>query len=270
MVFTSLAGLNRINQQIQVVMKQINTGYKVNDALDDGAAFAVAQGLRADIIANEAVRGRIMSSKGTLAVANEAATKISDTITRMKGTLTILADDNLSDDARALYQSQFESQRSEIQNYIDNATFGGVNVLDNTSGFRVMTSVNGNTTNIQTYNLNNDIIGLLNTTPTTAADAQTLLTGNFVTAQQNIGITLSTIGNGSIQISNQADFLGAVSDATEVGLGAIVDADLAKAAARLQSLQIQQQLATITLGMSVRNNDYLLKLFDGINRFRSY
>lgn len=268
MVYSALAGLNRINKELQVVMKQITTGYKVNDAFDDGAAFAVAQGLRADLIANEAVRGQILGAKGTMAVANEAATKISDAMIRMRGTLTALANENLSDEARVLYQSQFENIRSEMQNYIDSATFNGKNLLNNSGGFTVITGMNGNSTTIQTYDLNADVMNLLSTTPTNAADAQTMLTGGFVTAQSNIGIAMSAIGNGALQLNNQADFLSVISDATEMGLGAIVDADLAKAAARLQSLQIQQQLAVMTLQMSIHNNDYLLQLFNGIGQRR--
>lgn len=264
MVYSALAGLNRINAELNVVMKQINTGYRVNDAFDDGAAFAVAQGLRADIIANDAVRSQIFSAKGGLAVASEAATKISDALVRMKGTLTTLSDDNLSADSRKLYQAQYDSIRSEIQNYINGADFNGTNLLNNTTGFSVLTGAGGASTTFNSYDLNNDIISYLNTTPTTAADARTLLTGDFVTTQRNIGVALSTFGNASTQLDNQADFISKKSDAIEQGLGAIVDADLAKAAARLQSLQVQQQLAVATLQLSVHNNDYLIKLFDGI------
>lgn len=264
MVYSALAGLNRINAELNVVMKQINTGYRVNDAFDDGAAFAVAQGLRADIIANDAVRSQIFSAKGGLAVANEAATKISDALVRMKGTLTTLSDDNLSADSRALYQAQYDSIRGEIQNYINGASFNGTNLLNNTSGFSVLTGSDGGSTTFTSYDLNTDIISYLNTTPATATDARTLLTGDFVTAQRNIGVALSNFGNASTRLDNQADFISAKSDAIEQGLGAIVDADLAKAAARLQSLQVQQQLAVATLQLSIHNNDYLIKLFDGI------
>ena len=52
-----------------------------------------------------------------------------------------------------------------------------------------------------------------------------------------------------------------ISDATTQGLGALVDADLAKESARLQSLQIKQQLGTQSLGIANQAPQTLLGLF---------
>ncbi|HCM83169.1 MAG TPA: flagellin, partial [Rhodospirillaceae bacterium] len=86
----ALQGLNKINASLAAVTKRVNTGYKVNDAIDDGAAFAVAQGLRADIKAIDAVAGQLQNAQGLIAVANEAGTKTSDALGRLKGVLAVL------------------------------------------------------------------------------------------------------------------------------------------------------------------------------------
>ena len=39
----ALESLNQTNQQLNATQKQISTGYRVADATDDGAAYAVAQ-----------------------------------------------------------------------------------------------------------------------------------------------------------------------------------------------------------------------------------
>ena len=59
----------------------------------------------------------------------------------------------------------------------------------------------------------------------------------------------------------QTQFLEQISDATEEGLGNIVDADLARESARLTSLQVQQQLSTQTLGIANQRPQSLLGLF---------
>jgi flagellin len=46
-----------------------------------------------------------------------------------------------------------------------------------------------------------------------------------------------------------------------VGLGSIVDADLAKESARLQALQVQQQLSIQTLSIANQRPTVLLSLF---------
>ena len=54
-----------------------------------------------------------------------------------------------------------------------------------------------------------------------------------------------------------------VSDAVEEGLGTIVDADLAKESAKLQALQVKQQLAVQTLSIANSSPQILLGLFQG-------
>jgi flagellin len=50
-------------------------------------------------------------------------------------------------------------------------------------------------------------------------------------------------------------------DAQEAGMGALIDADLAKESARLQSLQIRQQLGSQALGIANQAPQVLLSLF---------
>jgi flagellin len=45
----ALEALNATNSALQATQKQISTGYRVNDANDDGAAYAVAQRVRSDV-----------------------------------------------------------------------------------------------------------------------------------------------------------------------------------------------------------------------------
>ena len=50
-------------------------------------------------------------------------------------------------------------------------------------------------------------------------------------------------------------------DALESGLGALIDADLAKESARLQALQIRQQLGTQSLSIANQAPQALVSLF---------
>jgi flagellin len=50
-------------------------------------------------------------------------------------------------------------------------------------------------------------------------------------------------------------------DAMEAGMGSMIDADLAKESARLQALQVRQQLGTQALGIANQAPQSLLSLF---------
>ena len=68
---------------------------------------------------------------------------------------------------------------------------------------------------------------------------------------------------GSVQgrIEIQADFVGQLTDSLKSGIGALVDADLEEASARLQSLQVQQQLGIQALSIANQAPQNVLSLF---------
>ncbi len=68
---------------------------------------------------------------------------------------------------------------------------------------------------------------------------------------------------GSVQgrIETQTDFISGLTDALKSGIGTLVDADMEETSARLQALQVQQQLATQSLSMANQAPQQLLSLF---------
>ncbi|WP_312127864.1 flagellin [Brevundimonas sp.] len=71
----------------------------------------------------------------------------------------------------------------------------------------------------------------------------------------------SYFGTRSKAIDQVTRFSGQSSDVLESGIGHLVDADLAKAAAELTARQIRQQLATQSLSIANQNPQWLLGLF---------
>jgi flagellin len=68
---------------------------------------------------------------------------------------------------------------------------------------------------------------------------------------------------GSVQsrIGIQKDFVSQLTDALKAGIGSMVDADMEEASARLQALQVQQQLATQALSIANQAPQNILSLF---------
>jgi flagellin len=62
-------------------------------------------------------------------------------------------------------------------------------------------------------------------------------------------------------VANQISYNSDKMDALNNGLGALIDADLAKESAKLQSLQIRQQLGTQSLSIANQSPQSLLSLF---------
>jgi flagellin len=62
-------------------------------------------------------------------------------------------------------------------------------------------------------------------------------------------------------VSAHLSFIGKLQDTIDAGVGNLVDADLAKESARLQSLQTKQQLGIQALSIANSSSSTLLGLF---------
>jgi flagellin len=257
----ALQNLNITGTDLSSVQKRISTGLRVSDALDNGAVFAIAQGLRSDVSAIGTVNGQLGAAKGLLTVANAAGLGVSNTIQDVRDVLIQLADQNVTGNARVQLNAQFASLKSAINNYISGANYNGTNLLSSGSANKaVIQDISANQYSLQAQDLNSNVTNLL-TSVSDATGAASLLSGGFVSAQNFVGTALNSLAAQQKFLDNQITFNNAISDATTVGLGSLVDADLAKESARLQSLQIKQQLGTQSLGIANQAPQSLLGLF---------
>lgn len=71
----------------------------------------------------------------------------------------------------------------------------------------------------------------------------------------------SSFGSSQKRIEIQSEFVGQLTDSLKTGIGAMVDTDMEEASARLQALQVQQQLATQALSIANQQPQGLLSLF---------
>ena len=98
----------------------------------------------------------------------------------------------------------------------------------------------------------------IDVTTTTGADAalaniETLI-GNAINAS-------AEFGSSERRIDIQNDFVMKLTDALKTGIGSLVDADMEEASARLQALQVQQQLGVQSLSIANQSPQSILSLF---------
>ncbi|MBL3568970.1 hypothetical protein BV509_04355 [Rhodovulum sulfidophilum] len=88
---------------------------------------------------------------------------------------------------------------------------------------------------------------------TALADIETMINASIDAA--------AAFGAAESRLETQSDFLSNLTDALKTGIGALVDADMEEASARLQALQVQQQLGTQALSIANQAPQNLLSLF---------
>ena len=102
--------------------------------------------------------------------------------------------------------------------------------------------------------------GLSSLSVLTSNDASNALT-NIESMIQTAVDASASFGSAQARIEIQADFVSDLSDALKSGIGSLVDADMEEASARLQALQVQQQLGIQALSIANQAPQSVLSLF---------
>jgi flagellin len=259
----ALQSLNKTTTDMAAAQKQVSTGYRVADATDDGAAFAVAQSVRSTVSSLTTANQQLGNVQGLLTTTQTGLTSVSNTMASMRDVLVSLGDGNLSTTQRAQYTSQYNSLLSAVKNNIADSGYNGTTLIGS-GATRVVTIRNeaGATYGLSTFGgaAVATSLALATGTAATATAMRTALT-SFDTQAGKVGSALNQVGSEANFVSNQITFNKSKIDSLNTGLGSLVDADLAKESANLQALQIRQQLGTQALSMANQAPQTLLSLF---------
>lgn len=263
----ALASFNRTVDDLSATQKRISTGYRVADAKDDGAAFAVAERVRGEVSANISANEQLGGAKGLLDVTSASLQNVSTTLQKLQDVTVKLADGSITTEQRTQYQSQAGELTKNIKSFIDDANYNGTNVLNDPTSLAntVVRNGKGETYSFSGYAALTNIFNEVSTANTwTRGDASSALTatGSVGKAITNTLTQLNNFGSYSNFVDTQVNFNKAKIDAQQTGLGALIDADLAKESAKLQSLQIRQQLGTQALSIANQAPQTLLSLFN--------
>ncbi len=261
----ALQNLNNTSGQLQDVQNRISTGLAINSAKDNAAVWAIAQGQRADIGSLGAVQSSLNRATSIADVASTAGASISDLLVQMKANVVAAMDPSIDTASRTAIDSAFKSELRQITSIIQNANFDGANML-NGSVSQIKFIANADATGFitlssQNMSLGGSIITVPSTASLTTVTFATTVLGQLTTSISNTNEALGNLGSQSKEISNHNTFVQQLSDQLTAGVGNLVDADLAKESARLQALQVQQQLGTQALSIANQAPQVILSLF---------
>lgn len=262
----ALQSLNYTSGELSGVQKRVSTGYRVADAKDDGGAFAVAQAVRSSAAGVTAVNEQLGGVKGVLQTTFASLSTVSDTMKQVRATLTRLADGAINGDQRTQYETQYTLLTTQISDFIDDATYNGRTLLstDTAAGGGDITGIrNESGATFTVTAVDGTTLQLTTTAPADSDAAGDMIEsgGDFDLVDKAISSALNGFGANMQYVENQIVYNSKKVDAMNDGLGALVDADLARESAKLQALQTRQQLGIQTLSLANQGPQVLLSLF---------
>ncbi len=268
----ALQTLNSTSSALQATEKRISTGYRVADATDDGAAYAIAQQVRSDVGALTTANQQLGSAKGLVSTTISSLNDVSNKLGEVRQTLVDLSSNTSDATTRNTNIAKYKSQIAEIKSDLQKSNYGGKTLLGDISGSRgtfgnvgVAEDEFGSNFNVASTSGSAlfNALSNLSSSLTNAAGAQAAIStgGVFTTKATGVTTALATYGAASNHIDAQTTFNNNKIDSLNAGLGALVDADLTKESAKLQALQVRQQLASQSLSIANQAPQSLLSLF---------
>lgn len=261
----ALQNLNATAGDLKTTQNRISTGRRIDTAKDNGAIWAIAQGQRSQSQSLDAVKDSLRRGQSITDVALAAGSTISDLLNGMKEKALAASDTTLTTASVTALNEDFKALRDQITKAVTNATFDGANLIKSGgTSIGALASADG-TSKITISAVSLALGGSTITVAATASfntttSAATLVT-TVATSITNLNAAMAKIGTKAKSLDTYLTFAGKLQDSLDNGIGNLVDADLAKESARLQSLQAKQQLGVQSLSIANQSTAILQNLF---------
>ncbi|MGF1606678.1 MAG: flagellin [Rhodothalassiaceae bacterium] len=271
--FVALQALSSTNNSLTTTQNRVSTGLEIAGVEDSSSGFIIAQNIRTDISGLDSLQFSLDNAAGALDVAISAGETVSNLLIEAREIALAATDNGLAADSRAALEDDYQAILSQIDAVVASAEFNGVNAVNTTATEAITAVINlaggfagdtfaGNNITVDgvdltvsggTLNITFSGLGSVNS-------AQSALT-EIDAASSALNTVLAGFGAASTQIELQQEFFSNLQDTLTVGVGNIVDADLAVESANLQALQVQQQLGLTALSIANAAPSAVLALF---------
>jgi flagellin len=261
---TALQTLKTINKDLATIQEQTSTGKKINSAKDNAGIWAVAAVMDADVRGFQAISESLAVGQSTVSVARTAAESVKDLLLEMKKQIVAAQGESVPKDK---IQNDITELANQINQVVQSAQFNGKNLLLTAStDMDVLASLDRDGTGAVTASnitvAAQDVEAIY--TAVAAYDVEADAAAPLADIEDQIQAAIdaaAAFGSAEKRLGIQSKFVGNLMDSMESGIGALVDADMEKASARLAALQVQQQLGIQSLMIANSNPQSLLSLF---------
>ncbi len=128
--------LNKINRDLGESRLRLSTGFKINNAEDDAAGFAIATKLKSRVAGLEQALQNVSDAKSVLGIAEAAYNGIVDNLIEMKTLATQAANGTIGTASAEMgyIASQLEALGDDINDIASSTTFNGVDLTGSSAG----------------------------------------------------------------------------------------------------------------------------------------
>ncbi|TCP61199.1 flagellin [Rhodovulum bhavnagarense] len=269
----ALQTLKTINNDLSKTQDMISTGKAIGSAKDNAAVWSIATKMSSDANMFNTISDELGVGKATVDVALAGIDQLTGTLDEIEA-LAVSGKSEGADFTKI--NEQIEALKEKMDSVVTNSQFNGINLLNDTvdgtsaslniassvvratpGGDSTVDTIEVSATNLSGAGVNNVTFTPLDGTSTTA---DTVI-GEIQAMRTAVLTAGADLGAKSAQIGDQMKFVSAMGDALKAGISVMTDANMEEASAKLQALQVQQQLATQSLSIANQAPQNILSLF---------
>jgi flagellin len=192
--------LNKINRDLGDSRLKLSTGFRINNAEDDAAGFAIATKLKSRVAGLEQALQNVSDAKSVLGVAEGAYNSIVDNLIEMKSLATQAANGTLNQSERGYIGTQISALADDINEVANSATFNDINLANASAATLTFQVGEGDTDTYDVALTNVNMIGLFGSLGT---DDSSQNTGQILGATSNGGDVHEADNNGTTTADEQ-------------------------------------------------------------------
>ncbi|MDO5631693.1 MAG: flagellin [Paracoccus sp. (in: a-proteobacteria)] len=267
----ALQTIKSINSNLTKTQSEISTGKSIATAKDNAAIWGVSKVMEGEAAAFKTIQSNLNAAGAVVSTARVGAEAVVDGLTDIKKLVSGATSDLMDADAREKTTQEITRKLEQIKSTIDTTQMNGVNMLSNGDSFKFLGGANhgveigddtGHYITVAGVNLTAEMgldfdAGLDISDTAKAAEAMKAIDDALNAAI----VGAATLGSTGKRIEDQSKLASQMADSLKVGVGALVDADMEEASARLQALQTQQQLGIQALSIANQAPQSILSLF---------
>ncbi|OWU83197.1 flagellar protein [Oceanicola sp. 22II-s10i] len=266
---SALSTLRNINNSLSSTQDRISSGLKIESGKDNAAYFAISETMNGDSRMYKAIDESLTLTQNSISAARLGAETVVDLAKEFVERVAFAQGGTA--ETRANVQAELDELSARIQTTIDQSTFNGSDLVNGTATVTVVTGISrtaAGSISTTTVTFNQQDLGAIQSALAAIDLTAASTTALMETALQDASATLTaaiasatSFGIAEKSVETQKEFLNQLTDRIDNGVGSMVDANMEEEAARLQALQVQQQLATQALSIANQSPQNILSLF---------
>ncbi len=260
-IASATSALNSIqsNQALQDAnLQRLTTGRSVNSPSDNAQAFVLAQGLLDRSATLSDVGASIGQGVGALQAASNGIDAISSVVNQLKG-LAQQALSSTDPTQQTNLQNQFNSLAGQIDSLAADSSYNGVNLIAANPGSLTISGAGTTITGAAADSASLGIGAAAGWAGSTANIQASIDSLNQATA--TLRSQSADLGDNAAQLQITASFVQSQSAIAADGASKLTSADLATAAANVQSANTYRQLGLAALRNANQSQEAILGLF---------